>query len=316
MKFSTAVALMAVSLKATQGFHATSVVLRNAHASSPMQLAAAPNGEVKAVNGISSETKESSKLTALTPPEPETTSGSMVPASKTNASTPIEYTAPVTFDVGGTIYKISRALLDQFPETILAKMAAKDDDNEKEDSDFPWFIDRNGERFQYILDYMRDGQVVLPAGRVAKEAVLSDLAYYGFQNVHPNAIQVTFAVHDSIQYLEQIRVDYQAKLKVQEQQIEIQKKYLEDAKVRYYCMQLAYRCHMRFREVGQSVYLKPSYSHDEVMSRESLGLDGESIRHINVFDSAETQIIFDECLSYFGLRYDPETSKVVQTLSK
>lgn len=41
-------------------------------------------------------------------------------------------------------------------------------------------IERNRERFQYCLDYMRDGDVWLPVN-VPKEGILIDLDYFGFE---------------------------------------------------------------------------------------------------------------------------------------
>lgn len=50
------------------------------------------------------------------------------------------------------------------------------------------FIERDGERFRYCLDYMRDNKVFLPP-TVAKGALLLDLEYYGFENVDTTSIK-------------------------------------------------------------------------------------------------------------------------------
>ena len=72
-------------------------------------------------------------------------------------------TATVRFNVGGTIYEVSRSLLEQHPNTMLARMVSKtwlseEEDNERKDE--PLFIDRDRERFCYVLDFMRDGPTV------------------------------------------------------------------------------------------------------------------------------------------------------------
>jgi hypothetical protein len=93
---------------------------------------------------------------------------------ESNASTSINNAPTITFDVGGTIYKVSRSLINQYPDTMLARMVSDTwlNGNQKE----PLFIDRNGERFQYCLDYMRDGpEVALPIA-VPKYAFLKDLS--------------------------------------------------------------------------------------------------------------------------------------------
>jgi hypothetical protein len=53
-------------------------------------------------------------------------------------------------------------------------MIGKDDN----DGNDPILIDRNGERFQYILEYMRDTKASLPFS-LSKEAILRDLQYFG-----------------------------------------------------------------------------------------------------------------------------------------
>jgi hypothetical protein len=94
----------------------------------------------------------------------------------------------VTFDVGGTIYKISRSLIEQYPDTMLARMVS--DTWLKGDQKEPLFIDRNGERFQYCLDYMRDGPVVALPFTIPKDALLKELEYYGFDSVDPNQLSI------------------------------------------------------------------------------------------------------------------------------
>lgn len=101
----------------------------------------------------------------------------------------------VKFNVGGTKYEVSRSLLDRYPHSMLAKIcsdtwhdtAAKgfaDDDhddnnnNNSNESEDEIFVDRNGERFQYVLDYLRDAHVELPRS-IPRGQFLADLGYYG-----------------------------------------------------------------------------------------------------------------------------------------
>jgi len=58
----------------------------------------------------------------------------------------------------------------------------EDDDNDDDgEGGVPpaLFIDRNGERFQYILDFRRDNEVHLPV-TVSKATFGKDLEYFGF----------------------------------------------------------------------------------------------------------------------------------------
>eukprot|EP00548_Thalassiothrix_antarctica_P011562 CAMPEP_0194156398 /NCGR_PEP_ID=MMETSP0152-20130528/68194_1 /TAXON_ID=1049557 /ORGANISM="Thalassiothrix antarctica, Strain L6-D1" /LENGTH=193 /DNA_ID=CAMNT_0038864045 /DNA_START=188 /DNA_END=769 /DNA_ORIENTATION=- len=52
------------------------------------------------------------------------------------------------------------------------------------------FIERDGERFRYCLDYMRDGGIVHLPPTVPKAALLQDLEYYGFQHVDESKISM------------------------------------------------------------------------------------------------------------------------------
>jgi BTB/POZ domain len=59
---------------------------------------------------------------------------------------------------------------------MMLRVAAEMSNSEND----PIFIDRDGERFVYVLDYMRDGNVTLPI-YISKGSFLSDLQYYGLE---------------------------------------------------------------------------------------------------------------------------------------
>ena len=82
-------------------------------------------------------------------------------------------TATVLFNVGGHPYRVSRSLLNQHSDTMLAKVSSET----WQHGDSEIYIDRNGSRFQYVLDYLRDGRVHLPMTE-CKEAIISELEYY------------------------------------------------------------------------------------------------------------------------------------------
>lgn len=100
----------------------------------------------------------------------------------------------VTFDVGGKLYRVSRSLLEKHPHTILAKEGlVRTNDNKDDDKhdahDVPIFIERNGDRFMYVLDYMRDGTVHVP-DECIQQSLLLDFKYLQFTNVSPHRIIV------------------------------------------------------------------------------------------------------------------------------
>ena len=65
----------------------------------------------------------------------------------------------VNFNVGGTRYEVARSLIEMHPDTMLARMVSE---QWQADPSKEVFIERNGSRFEYVLDYLRDGKVSLP----------------------------------------------------------------------------------------------------------------------------------------------------------
>ena len=95
--------------------------------------------------------------------------------------------APKQFklNVGGTKYEVSDTLLDGFPESMLRKITSdtwnqksNDDDGDDGNNTKEIFIERNGGRFQYVLDFMRDGTVTLPPS-IPRQQLIKDMEYYG-----------------------------------------------------------------------------------------------------------------------------------------
>jgi hypothetical protein len=111
----------------------------------------------------------------MSDPTLETATGAMT----TDASS-----STVKFNVGGRLYEVPRSLVEKFPSTMLARMASG---TWQKDPEATMFIGRSGERFEYILDYMRADKVWLPL-TIPKAAILDDLAFYGFENVDPSKI--------------------------------------------------------------------------------------------------------------------------------
>jgi len=95
-------------------------------------------------------------------------------------------TPTVRLDVGGKLYRVSKALLETYPDSMLARLVsdtwnAAPEDKEKDELDV-LFIERNGERFQHVLDYLRDPDFF--ATRM-DETVLRELDYFGIPFTRP-----------------------------------------------------------------------------------------------------------------------------------
>jgi hypothetical protein len=82
----------------------------------------------------------------------------------------------VNFNVGGVQYHVARDTVLNAEETMLKKLVSdKWTAGHDEES---IFIDRDGERFKYILDWYRDGKIIVPK-TVALDAVKSDAEFFG-----------------------------------------------------------------------------------------------------------------------------------------
>lgn len=100
----------------------------------------------------------------------------------------------VCFDLQGTIVKVYRYLLGQYPNTMLSRMVSERTCLDKS-QDAPLFIDRNADRFQYVLEYMRNGQEISLPITISRDGFLRDLEYFGFENVDRNRVTVEDYCH-------------------------------------------------------------------------------------------------------------------------
>jgi hypothetical protein len=110
----------------------------------------------------------------------------------------------IRLNVGGTRYEVTRSLIELFPDTMLARMISKEwssgDDQEI-------FIDRNGFRFQYVLDYMRDQKATL-AMNVTKESILAEWEYFGFAHVPSDSIDPKKMNKQALQHIKATQINF------------------------------------------------------------------------------------------------------------
>ncbi len=92
----------------------------------------------------------------------------------------------VKLNVGGVRYETSRATLTSVPDSMLATMfGGRPDMLQRDPDDGSVFIDRDGERFGLILDYMRarDASWVAETVRALPEARQQAMVQAGFLRV-------------------------------------------------------------------------------------------------------------------------------------
>ena len=95
-------------------------------------------------------------------------------------------TETVKFNVGGHKYEVARSLIKQYPNTMLARLISEEWQQQRSDND-ELFIERDGERFRYVLDHFRDQMIILPL-TIPKAAILEELKYYGIEDAGDDAI--------------------------------------------------------------------------------------------------------------------------------
>ena len=90
----------------------------------------------------------------------------------------------IKFNIGGTRYEVSQSLLQTYPESMLTKSA---DESWHQNPNSEIFIERDGSRFKFVLDYLRDGIVHLPS-MISRVSLMMDFDYYGVKNIKEDAI--------------------------------------------------------------------------------------------------------------------------------
>jgi BTB/POZ domain len=94
----------------------------------------------------------------------------------------------VRFNVGGTPFEVSRSLLstnnNMLKTTALGRMIS---DMWQHDPDAIIFIDRDGENFRHVLQYLRYGRVTLPLS-ISKSAFLQDMDFFGIAIAPPGSV--------------------------------------------------------------------------------------------------------------------------------
>jgi len=93
----------------------------------------------------------------------------------------------VIFNVGGKHYEVLRQTIDSRPGTLLSSLL----DDIDTDVDQPIFVDANPDRFAYVLDWYRHGEIHLPTGYPVR-AVLNDARFF----LLPDSVYVNGCPHE------------------------------------------------------------------------------------------------------------------------
>lgn len=188
----------------------------------------------------------------------------------------------VQVDVGGTVYKVSRSLVGSFPKTYLHKLVSK---NWSINTSAPIFIDRNGDRFQYVLDFMRDKEIHLPLS-IPKTAILRDLEFFGF-DFAASDIHDGFASAQAATEIAKCETSYQNELELCHRAV---CKYQQKITL----LNVAHACFLSYTKTAA---LTDLYLGDYSLNLMTLKDD------INAAFDTLNKDLFDECLAIHGLKY-------------
>ncbi|XP_060809895.1 BTB/POZ domain-containing protein Tiwaz [Amyelois transitella] len=89
--------------------------------------------------------------------------------------------APVHIDVGGTIYTSSLETLTAYPDSRLGKMFNGTIPIVLDTLKQHYFIDRDGEMFRHILNFLRNKKLLLPQDFKQVELLLTESQYFDIE---------------------------------------------------------------------------------------------------------------------------------------
>ncbi len=167
---------------------------------------------------------------------------------------PIIMTEVVKFNIGGQRYEVSRSLLCIYPESMLAKCAS---DQWQEDPEAEIFIEGDGDLFRYVLIYLRHGSVCLPVTE-SNGALMKELEFYG---IDVNEESICNAETDKVMALQTFKIAIAELMN-----------YTESLHAEYCCSQLAHDCILAYLET-----MKDSI----ISSRKVQSRHRELVSHLN-----------------------------------
>ena len=88
----------------------------------------------------------------------------------------------IKINVGGTIFSTLRSTLTKEPDSMLARMIDTKVPTET-DSDGNIFIDRNGDIFKVILDFLRTGNLRIDSAGCSEEEIETEAEYFMLESL-------------------------------------------------------------------------------------------------------------------------------------
>ena len=176
------------------------------------------------------------------------------------------------------------------------------------------FLDRDGDRFQLCLDYMRDGKVHLPF-HISRDALVHELDYYGIAKLgtvdYYIIIDDSHASKESIQYMRYSLKNFKQGTMSEVQDLFHQRTTLAEKIQKLdneiFAKVLVYECAVRYARFGMSddeMYLNDTKKGDENMEFLFKALDNHPCREVAVADQIK------------GQRFDDTTKEIGEVVAK
>ena len=94
----------------------------------------------------------------------------------------VHFSSTIKLNVGGHLFTTSVQTLTKDPNSMLAAMfSGKFEMKPSEDGSF--FIDRDGTHFRFILNYLRNGELILPEGATFLKELEAEAKFYQIQGI-------------------------------------------------------------------------------------------------------------------------------------
>ena len=91
----------------------------------------------------------------------------------------------IRLNVGGVWYTTTLSTLQTFPDSIFPKMLSQRDNKKRgskeDEAKGYYFIDRDGDLFRYILNFMRTEELSLPANFQDMNQLIKEAEFYGLR---------------------------------------------------------------------------------------------------------------------------------------
>lgn len=206
----------------------------------------------------------------------------------------------VCFNVGGTKYTVARSTIEQYPATMLARLISDTWSGQKEETKGKAkeiFIDRDGSRFRYVLDYLRDGRVHIPLS-CTKGALLQDLHFFGFDSIAEDSINTMTGKSAAVDNMILCKERFADLAKTRANEIDDQ---ILELKAKKGFSQFAYYCFNQYTQKSSSpsdtcvVRVSRNMPEYKLFAKVLCSADG--------FLGEDKQAMFNECLGDYGMKY-------------